>query len=116
VDWMRICLKVDTAQMDVFSRKMKDLGRERLKLFLNHALEKIRFTVMINYQSTDQLQVSPEEKDFLIKFSPYVHSNNLIKFMIEIEKAIFHIERNANGHLVILDLSISLAGLLKKPA
>jgi DNA polymerase-3 subunit delta' len=114
VDWMRTCLKVDTAQMDVFSRKMRDLGRERLKLFLNHALEKVRWTVMINYQNADQVMVSTEEKSFLEKFSPYIHSNNLLKFTSEIEKAIYHVERNANGHLTMFDLSIKLSGLLKK--
>ncbi|MCL2682001.1 MAG: hypothetical protein FWE63_00780 [Bacteroidales bacterium] len=114
VDWMRICLKVETPKMDEFSRKMRDLGRERLKLFLNHALDKVRWTVMINYQNTDQVLVSPEERAFLTKFSPYIHSNNLIKFTTEIEKAIYHVERNANGHLVMLDLSIILAGLLQK--
>jgi DNA polymerase-3 subunit delta' len=116
VDWMRICLKVDTPKMDEFSKKMRDLGRERLKLFLHHALEKVRWTVMINYQNADQVLVSPEERTFLAKFSPYIHSNNLIKFTTEIEKAVYHIERNANGHLVMLDLSIKLSGLLKKQA
>ncbi|MCL2028186.1 MAG: hypothetical protein FWG79_06835 [Bacteroidales bacterium] len=114
VDWMRICLKVDTPKMDEFSRKMKDLGRERLKLFLNHALDKIRWTVMMNYRNADQVQVSEEEREFLTKFSPYIHANNLIKFVTEIEKAIYHVERNANGHLLMLDLSIKLSGLLKK--
>jgi DNA polymerase-3 subunit delta' len=116
VDWMRICFAVDTAQMDGFSRKMKDLGRERLKLFLHHCLDKVRWTVMMNYQNADQVLVSPEERAFLTKFSPYIHSNNLIKFTTEIEKAIYHIERNANGHLLMLDLSIKLSGLLKKSA
>jgi DNA polymerase-3 subunit delta' len=116
VDWMRICLKVDTPKMDEFSRKMRDLGRERLKLFLNHALEKVRWTVMMNYQNADQVLVSPEEQIFLTKFSPYIHSNNLIKFTTEIEKAVYHVERNANGHLVMLDLSIKLSGLLKRAA
>jgi DNA polymerase-3 subunit delta' len=116
VDWMRICFNVDTVQMDGFSKKMKDLGRERLKLFLNHALEKVRWTVMMNYQNTDQVQVSEEERAFLTKFSPFIHSNNLVKFISEIEKAIYHIERNANGHLVMFDLSIKLSGLLKKSA
>ena len=114
VDWMRICFNVDTVQMNAFSVKMKDLGRERLKLFLNHALDKIRWTVMMNYQNTDQVLVSPEERAFLTKFSPYIHSNNLVKFTAELEKAIFHIERNANAHITILDLSIKLSGLLKK--
>ena len=116
VTWMRICLKVDTPKMDEFSRQMRDLGRERLKLFLNHALEKIRWTVMVNYHNADQLLVAPEEQEFLTKFSPYIHANNLTKFVTELEKAIYHIERNANGHLLMFDLSIKLSGLLKKTA
>jgi DNA polymerase-3 subunit delta' len=115
-DWMRICFNVDTVRMDEFSKKMKDLGRERLKLFLHHALDKVRWTVMMNYQNSDQVLVSLEERAFLTKFSPFIHSNNLVKFITEIEKATYHIERNANGHLVMFDLSIKLSGLLKKSA
>jgi len=114
VEWMRMCLKVDTAQLNEFSKKMKDLGRERLKLFLNHALNKIQLTVMINYHNADTAQISPEEQAFLTKFSPYINSANLIKFVTEIEKAVYHVERNANGHLLMFDLSIKLSGLLKK--
>ncbi len=114
VEWMRICLKVDTAKMDAFSRQMKDLGRERLKLFLNHALDKVRLSTMMNYKNAEQVLVSPEEREFLTKFAPFINSNNVMKFVDEIEKAIYHIERNANGHLVMLDLSILLAGALQK--
>jgi DNA polymerase-3 subunit delta' len=116
VDWMRICLTVDTPKMDGFSRQMRDLGRERLKLFLHHALEKIRWTVMMNYQNADQMPVSSEVREFLTKFSPYIHSNNLVKFINYLEEAIYHVERNANGHLLMIDLSIKLSGLLKKSA
>ena len=116
VEWMRICFNVDTVKMDEFSKNMRDLGRERLKLFLNHALEKVRWTVMMNYNNADQVLVSPEERAFLTKFSPYIHANNLVKFTNELEKAILHIERNANGYLTMFDLSIKLAGLLKKTA
>lgn len=114
VEWMRMCFNVDTAQMDAFSRKMKDLGRERLKLFLNHSLDKVRRSVMLNYQNENNISTSLEERAFLSKFAPFIHANNLVKFTTELEKAIYHIERNGNGHLVMMDLSILLAGALKK--
>jgi DNA polymerase-3 subunit delta' len=50
---------------------------------------------------------------FMKKFSPYVNGANIVQFSEEFNLAIFHIERNANSSLVLLDLSLTVAKLLK---
>ncbi|MGB5364259.1 MAG: DNA polymerase III subunit delta', partial [Aureibaculum sp.] len=48
----------------------------------------------------------------LQKFAPFVHSSNILEINDELNDAIYHIERNANAKIVLLDLSIKLTRLL----
>ena len=57
------------------------------------------------------LEPSTEKFD-LEKFAPFVHSGNILEINKELNEAIYHIERNANAKIVLLDLSIKLTRLL----
>ena len=48
----------------------------------------------------------------LEKFAPYVHGNNINAINKELNNAIYHVERNGNPKIILLDLSIKLTRLL----
>ena len=48
----------------------------------------------------------------LDKFAPFVHSGNILDINKELNDAIYHIERNGNPKIILLDLSIKLTRLL----
>ena len=50
------------------------------------------------------------------KFAPFIHENNIIEITEELERAIYHIERNGNAKIIFTDLSIRLTRLLHKKA
>jgi DNA polymerase-3 subunit delta' len=50
----------------------------------------------------------------LKKFSLFVGSANIEGISREFENAIYHIERNGNGKIILIDLSIKLTRLLHK--
>jgi len=50
----------------------------------------------------------------LEKFAPFIHENNIIPIVEEIESAMYHIERNGNSKIILTDLSIKLTRLLHK--
>ena len=45
-------------------------------------------------------------------FAPFIHSGNIIEISKELNDAIYHIERNGNAKIILLDLSIKLTRLL----
>ena len=51
----------------------------------------------------------------LDKFSNFIHSGNILNIAEEIEKAIYHIERNGNSKIILSDLSINLTRLIHQP-
>ena len=42
----------------------------------------------------------------LEKFAPFVHENNILSIVEELENAMYHIERNGNSKIILTDLSI----------
>ena len=46
------------------------------------------------------------------KFAPFIHGGNILDINKELNDAIYHIERNGNAKIVLLDLSIKLTRLL----
>lgn len=96
-----------------WSEDIAATGRETQKRFLYYCLDFFRQALLYNYNSQSLVYLEPETPGFeLRKFAPFVHSTNIIQITEEIEKAIYHIERNVNSKITLADLSIKLTRLL----
>ncbi len=56
-----------------------------------------------------------DEQDFVKKFSPFIHSGNVERFIDELNKAYYHMERNANVKILFMDLAFKFNELLNIP-
>jgi DNA polymerase-3 subunit delta' len=50
----------------------------------------------------------------LQNFAPFVHSENILAIEKELNDALYHIERNGNPKIILLDLSMKLTRFLHK--
>ncbi len=50
----------------------------------------------------------------LSKLAPFVHANNILEIEKELNEAMYHIERNGNAKIILLDLSMKLTRFLHK--
>ena len=88
-------------------------GRETQKRFLNYCLQFFRQALLTNYKASNLVFLETKTQGFdLNKFAPFVHGNNIVNINKEVNDAIYHIERNGNAKIVLLDLSIKLTRLL----
>ena len=77
----------------------------------------MRQALLINYNTRELAFMRIHVEGFqLEKFAPFVHENNIVLIVKELEDAIYHIERNGNSKLILMDLSIKLTRLLHKKA
>ena len=60
------------------------------------------------------MYLEPKTDFDLKKFAPFVHGNNIIDIISEIQDASYHIERNGNARIILSDLSIKLTRLLHR--
>lgn len=88
-------------------------GREVQKQFLQYCLQFFRQALLLNYGTPDLVFLETQSANFdLKKFAPFVHSGNMLTIEKEVSDAQYHIERNGNSKIILLDLSIKLTRLL----
>ena len=119
IDWIRTAFRAKgdasvVQQLISWSDTISKTGRETQKRFLDYCLQFFRQALLINYKS-DQLVFMETESSFdLSKFAPFVHSGNILEIEKELNDAMYHIERNGNAKIILLDLSMKLTRFLHK--
>jgi len=111
---MRSSYKKNVIDMMAWADQMAQQGRERQKIFLKYTSHMLRQCILKNYSGVDSLQSSEEELNFLEKFSPFVHGNNIRQFMKSIDEAYYQLERNANPKILFTLMCFQSMRLLHK--
>ena len=116
VKWMRICFAGKVIDINDFVTEMARIGREKQKHFFTSALRIARNSLLMNYQLDDLVNNSGNEKDFMQKFHPFINGGNIHQISDELNKAVYHIERNANPSILFMDLSLKISALIRDKA
>lgn len=112
---MRASLKFDPKAILGWIDEISEAGRERQKNFLNYALHIMRESLVLNYADSSIMKLGEEEQAFVKKFSPFIHANNIERFIEELNKSHYHMERNANPKILFMDLAFKFNELLNLP-
>lgn len=88
-------------------------SKEKQKDFLIFMLKTIRDNFLITEGAGTKVIQRPEEAEFSTKFHRFINQRNVFKIVDEIEKAHFHIERNGSAKIVLLDMMLSIARVIK---
>ena len=118
ITWVRTAFKAKgngavVKDLISWSEEIARSGRETQKRFLKYCLQFFRQAMLLNYNSKAIAFLETETAGFdLQKFAPFVHSGNVLEINKEVSTAIYHIERNGNAKIILLDLSIKLTRLL----
>lgn len=111
--WMQRCYSSKTAELYTWVEEFSKAGREAQKSFLTYGLGIIRECIMLNYGAAQLVKLTGDELSFVKNFAPFIKSDNGQKLMAEFNRAIEHIERNANPKVLFFDLSLLSSDLIK---
>jgi len=119
VQWMRLCFSAlqvkDIDKLVQWSEKMAKVGRENQKSFLLYASNVMRDALLKNYGVDAMMKMNVGGQNFTMeKFAPFIHADNCMEIVEELNMAQRHIERNANPKILFLDTSFKIARLLHK--
>ncbi len=120
VQWVRSAFKAKgnkaaINELILWSEELAKTGRETQKKFLDFCIMVMRQAMLLNYGAEELVYMKIHVDGFqLKKFAPFVHENNILPIVAELESAIYHIERNGNAKIIFTDLSIKLTRLLHK--
>jgi DNA polymerase-3 subunit delta' len=120
IDWMRMCLFLSVpSKLEETFRNLNDwmdvmvkAGRERQKNFISYGLEIGHECIITNYADVSLARMTDEVIPTFSKFVKFIHQNNAEAFTEELNKASFHIIRNANPRILFLDLSFKMNKIL----
>ena len=116
IQWMRFLWQKEFLSLIQWSETMSKIGRERLRLFFRSGLHIFRESLILNY-SEDSIQMTGgSEMAFIKKFAPYVNELNAIDMVLLFEEAEYHVSRNANAKILIMDVSLKMMKLVRKKA
>ncbi len=122
VQWVRSAFKAKgnkgaIHELILWSEEVAKTGRETQKKFLQYCLAVMRQAMLVNFNVRDLAFMQIHVDGFsLEKFAPFIHENNILTIVEELENAIYHIERNGNSKIILTDLSIKLTRLLHRKA
>ncbi|MBL4938911.1 MAG: DNA polymerase III subunit delta' [Lutibacter sp.] len=118
ITWVRAAFKAkgnaSVIQLLIeWSETIAKTGRETQKRFLHYCLQFFRQALLLNYDAASLVFLQPKISSFKLEnFAPFIHSGNILEINKELNDAIYHIERNGNAKIILLDLSIKLTRLL----
>ena len=111
---MRLSYARCIREMKAWSEQIAGMGRERQKNFLNYCQDMIRENFVYNFHTPDMNYMTPEERQFATRFSPFISEKNVIGIMDELNLAARHIEQNVNAKFVFFDFALKMIVLLLK--
>jgi DNA polymerase-3 subunit delta' len=113
VQWMRHCFSYKFGEIVGMSEDFQKLGRENQKALLQYSLNSLRRVMLFGVDQQLVPFIPPAELDFVRNFSKLIHPANVSPLSEELNKAHYHIERNANPKIVFVDSSLRIAQYLK---
>ncbi len=111
--WMRMTFADKGVQIIDFADMLSKLGRENQKNMLRYGVQLIRECIMMVSGAESLVHLPSMELDFVKNFSNHLDFASCEALINELEKAHYHIERNANPKILFLDVSLQFVKILK---
>jgi DNA polymerase-3 subunit delta' len=111
--WMRLCYQRKIEDTIRFVAELSKHSREYQKSLMAYCLRMIRETFLMNRQQEGLTRLNSKEQEMVKGFAQFVHEQNINLFYREFNDAIYHIERNVNGNVLYLDMSLKFMRYLR---
>ncbi len=110
--WLRLCFRKDVAGLLQNADELSKIGRENQKALLAYGLRVIRRCLLFNFRLDTLVKLDGEEFTFVRNLSPFINPANGEQLADAFNKALYHIERNANPKILFADLSMKVTALM----
>jgi len=115
-DWMRSCFKKNNlVELVNWSEQFHALGKEAQKNLITYGLNILREALIFKYHGGKLLRLQDEDLKFIEGFSKILDNEKIERISKELNKAHYHLERNANAKILFLDISLYISSVLKNP-
>jgi DNA polymerase-3 subunit delta' len=96
------------------ANELNSLGREKIKQLLQYGMRITRLCMLYDLGNRSLVRSANDELDFVSKFSRFVNQNNAGKIYELLSEAEYHVMRNVNPRIVLLDTMLQASLELRK--
>ena len=111
--WMRDCYKPALPELAKRADAFDAQPKERQKAALDYALRLFRELFLWQHDVQSLVRLQDDELKFVQNFAKAVKPASVEQIVGEISQAYYHLERNARAKILFLDVSLTLARLLR---
>ena len=111
-DWLNAILKMGPLAQLKWVEEMSKLGREQQKQFLKYFNHLLEHSIRLKTMGSD-LPLDSDLKDFAHRINKIAGVSQMESIVNELDKSIYHIERNANPKMLFMALSIKLYHIIQ---
>jgi DNA polymerase-3 subunit delta' len=112
VQWLRLCFSNKGLEVLGFVDQTSKMGREHQKNFLRYGISFIRECCLLRSGAERIVKLPEQELETAKKMSAVMNIPQAQTIINELEKAHYHIERNANPKILFLDVSLQIIKIL----
>ncbi|HAL82589.1 MAG TPA: hypothetical protein DCO83_10435 [Mucilaginibacter sp.] len=112
VQWLRLCFSNKGIEVMAFVEQLSKMGRENQKNFLRYGISFIRECCLILSDAGSLVHLPALELETAKKMTNVMNISQARGIITELEKAHYHVERNANPKILFLDVSLQIIKLL----
>ncbi|MCK5857410.1 MAG: hypothetical protein KAG64_07965 [Bacteroidales bacterium] len=91
------------------SNEISNFGRDKLVLLMRYGMRITRMCMLYDVGNQSMVRSANEELDFVSKFSKFVNQNNAEAIYAILSEADYHIGRNVNTRIVLLDTMLQIS-------
>ncbi|TWR29867.1 hypothetical protein FPZ43_08430 [Mucilaginibacter pallidiroseus] len=112
VQWLRSCFSNKGSEALSFTDQAAKMGRENQKNFMRYGISFLRECCLILAGAEAMVKLPAHEKETATKMASVMNIPQAQAIITELEKAHYHIERNANPKILFLDVSLQIIKIL----
>jgi len=112
VNWLRLCFANKGIEMMRLVEQISKLGRENQKNFLRYGINFLRECCLVLSGAASLVHLPAAELETAQKMTNVMDIQQAQDIVGELEKAHYHVERNANPKILFLDVSLQIIKIL----
>ncbi len=112
VQWLRLCFGNKGPEVMAFVDQASKMGRENQKNFLRYGISFIRECCLLMSGAGTLVHLPAQELETAQKMTNVMNTAMAQAISTELEKAHYHVERNANPKILFLDVSLQIIKIL----
>jgi len=113
IDWLRLCFGNKGLEILSFVDQLAKMGRENQKNFLRYGISFIREICLLMAGAGNLVHLPASELETAQKMTNVMNISMAQTISAELEKAHYHVERNANPKILFLDVSLQIIKTVK---